>query len=298
MTASSVSRPLAATTLFGDFWQLAKPRIALMVVVTAAAGFLLDARVPFDWSLFLHAMAGTALLAAGAGTLNQWWERDVDRGMARTAQRPLPAGRLSADLALWFGVALNLAGLAWLTLAVNALTALLGACTLIGYVLIYTPAKRWSSLATILGGVPGAIPPMMGWAAAHGQLGAGAWALFGILFFWQIPHFLAIAWMYRDDYRAAGFPMLTDGDESGRRTARQALLYCAALTPLSLVPAALRLAGPIYALGALVLGFSFFAICVGFYLDRSRASARRVLLASVLYLPALLPLLLLNRVVS
>ena len=296
MMPTSPARQVTGRFALADLWQLTKPRIAVMVVVTAAAGFLLDARLVFEWPLFLHAMAGTALLAAGAGTLNQWWEREFDRAMKRTAGRPLPAGRMAPATALWIGVAFTLGGLAWLVVAVNALTALLGVITLVGYLVLYTPAKRVTSLATILGAFPGAVPPMMGWTAAHGDLAPGAWVLFGILFFWQLPHFLAIAWMYRDDYREAGFPMLTDGDTSGLRTARQALLYCAALVPISLLPSALKLAGPIYAMGALVLGFAFFAFCIGFYRDRSRDAARRLLLVSVLYLPALLPLLLLNRV--
>ncbi len=296
MTSTTHARPALAGFALSDVWQLTKPRIALMVVITAAAGFVLDARLRFEWTLFLHAMVGTALLAAGAGTLNQWWEREIDLSMARTAGRPLPAGRMAPGVALWIGVAFTLVGLAWLVIAVNALTALLGVVTLVGYLVLYTPAKRITSLATILGAFPGAVPPMMGWTAAHGELGSGAWALFGILFLWQLPHFLAIAWMYRDEYRAAGFPMLTDNDSTGIRTARQALLYCAALIPVSLLPSALQLAGPIYALGALVLGFAFFTFCIGFYRERSRDAARRLLLASVLYLPALLPLLLLNRV--
>ena len=299
-TLSPISPTLQARPLRiprgADVWQLTKPRIAFMVVITAAVGFLLDVRVAFEWPLFLHTLAGTALLSAGAGTLNQWLERDVDRAMARTAQRPIAAGRMSAGTALWLGVGFNLAGLLWLVLAVNALSAFLGVATLVGYLVLYTPAKRITSLATILGAFPGAVPPMMGWAAAHGSLGAGAWTLFGILFFWQLPHFLAIAWMYREEYQRAGFPMLTDGDADGMRTARQALLYCAALVPVSLVPSALGLAGPIYALGALTLGLAFMAMCVAFALDRSHAAARRLLLASVLYLPALLPLLLINRV--
>jgi protoheme IX farnesyltransferase len=285
-----------AHRIAADLWQLTKPRIAVMVLVTTAAGFLLDVRLPFSWALFLETLAGTGLLAGGAGALNQWMERELDRHMERTRNRPLPARRLAATVALWLGVTLSVAGLAWLTLRVGSLPAMFGALTLVGYLALYTPLKRITPLATIVGAFPGAVPPVMGWTAAHGELGAGAWALFGILFLWQLPHFLAIAWMYRDDYRRGGFPMLTTTDTTGQRTGRQAVLYCAALVPVSLLPSALNLTGPVYLFGCLAIGFVFLAFCIAFATDRTRPSARRLLLASVAYLPAVLALLLADRV--
>jgi len=279
-----------------DLWQLTKPRIAIMVLVTTAAGFLLDARLPFAWPLFLETLAGTGLLACGAGALNQWLERELDQRMERTRDRPLPANRVAESVALWLGVTVSVAGLAWLTLRVGSLPAMFGGLTLVGYLALYTPLKRITSLATIVGAFPGAVPPLMGWTAAHGELGAGAWALFGILFLWQLPHFLAIAWMYRDDYRRGGFPILTTTDATGQRTGRQALLYCAALVPVSLLPSALNLTGKVYLFGCLAVGVVFLGYCVAFATDRTRPAARRLLLASVAYLPAVLALLLADRV--
>jgi protoheme IX farnesyltransferase len=218
--------------------------------------------------------------------------------MRRTASRPLPAGRLDPDTALMWGVGLVVGGLSWLALSVNLLTALLGAATVALYVFAYTPLKRVSSLSTLVGAIPGAVPPMMGWTAVRDRLEPGAWALFAILFLWQLPHFLAIAWMYREDYARGGFPMLPVDDPGGRRTALQALLYGGALVPVSLLPAPLGLVGAVYLAGALLLGLAYFAAGMGFARDRTDAAARRLLLASVAYLPLLFAVMLIDRLLG
>lgn len=289
-----VARP-GVRALAADLAELVKSRIAGMVAVTCAAGFVLGSPGAIDGALLAHALLGTVLVAMAGGALNQVLERDLDARMRRTADRPIPGGRIGADAALALGVLLALTGLVQLALAVNLLTALLGAATLAGYLFVYTPLKRVSSLATIVGAVPGAVPPVMGWTAARGSLDAGAWALFGILFLWQLPHFLAIAWMYRDDYARGGFPMISVGDSEGRRTGRQAMLWAAALVPVSLAPAALGLTGTVYFLGALALSLAFFGFAIAFERARSHAAARRLLLVSVLYLPAILAVMLADR---
>jgi protoheme IX farnesyltransferase len=279
-----------------DIVELTKPRITLMVVVTAGIGLLLASGGKMPMAMVLHTLIGTGLVAAGSAALNHVLERDIDALMRRTADRPLPAGRMHPDLALTIGVALAVAGLVELTLGVNLLTALLGAAALAGYVFVYTPLKKISPLATVVGAVPGAIPPMMGWAAVTESLDPGAWVLFAILFLWQLPHFLAIAWMCRDDYARAGLPMLPVIQPDGRSTARQMVIYGAALLPVSLLPSALGLTGSIYFLGAIGLGLFFLAMCVAFAVSISALAARRVLLASVLYLPAVLAVMVLDRI--
>jgi protoheme IX farnesyltransferase len=293
-----MSREAAAVATLrpADFVELAKPRITLMVALTAGAGIALGSGESIDALRLAHTMTGTALLAAGASALNQVIERQSDGLMRRTADRPLPTGRMPSDLALLFGALLAFTGMLQLTLAVNALTALLGAATLAAYVFVYTPLKRVTSLATVIGAIPGATPPMMGWAGARGEVELGAWVLFALLFLWQLPHFLAIAWLYRADYERAGMPMLSVVDPEGGRVGRQALLYAAALLPVSLMPSALGLAGGFYALGALLLGLGFVGTSGAFAFDRTPLSARRLLLFSVLYLPAVLVVLMLDRV--
>lgn len=290
------SEPRRVAVRLADLLELTKPRITLMVALTAGLGMLLAGEGKTSPSLVLHALLGTALLAAGSSTLNQVLERDLDAQMRRTARRPLPAGRMDPDSALVFGVALAIGGLLELTLAVNLLTALLGTTALASYVFLYTPLKRVSALATLVGAVPGAIPPLMGWAAATDRLDPGAWVLFGILFLWQLPHFLAIAWMCREDYARAGLPMLPVVDPRGQSTARQMVLYGAALLPVSLLPTLLGLTGATYFFGTLALGCFFLGFCVAFALDYSHRAARRVLLVSVVYLPAVLAVMALDRV--
>jgi len=281
----------------GDLVELTKPRITLMVVLTAGIGILLGSGGEAALALVVHTLVGTGLLAAGSSALNQVLERDLDALMERTSQRPLPAGRMQPDAALLFGVALAILGLLELTVFVNLLTALLGTLALASYVFLYTPLKRISSLATVIGAIPGAIPPLMGWTAVSGAIGAGAWVLFGILFLWQLPHFLAIAWMCREDYARAGLPMLPVVEPDGRSTARQMVLWGAALLPVSLLPTILGLTGLTYFVGTLTLGCFFLAVCVAFALSFSTQAARRVLLVSVLYLPAVLAVMVLDRVV-
>jgi protoheme IX farnesyltransferase len=239
---------------------------------------------------------GTALVAGGAAALNQVFERDTDRLMRRTARRPLPDGRLRASDGTWFGVLLSIVGLAELATGVNALSAIVAAITLVSYVFVYTPLKRRTSLSTIVGAVPGALPPVIGWAAAGAPIALPAFALFGIVFFWQMPHFLAIAWLYRDDYARAGIPLLPVLEPDGRRTGHQALLYAAALWPVSLMPAAVGLAGMPYSLVAMALGFVLIALSAMFARDRTVPAARRLFLFSIAYLPVLWGAMVIDRV--
>ncbi|MEZ5314156.1 MAG: heme o synthase [Thermoanaerobaculia bacterium] len=279
--ALALSRP-------ADWLELTKPRITLLVTLTTAAGFALASEGRFDFATFLAALAGTALVAAGSAVFNQVIERDLDRNMRRTANRPLPAGRLAIEPASLFGALLAVAGTLLLLLFANLLTAAIGVGTLVAYVAVYTPMKTRSSLATLVGAIPGAAPPVMGWTAATGEVGLGGWVLFAILFLWQLPHFLSIAWMYREDYRRAGMPLLTVNDPDGRSTARQTVLYAVALLPVSLMPSALGITGWIYLFGALFFGGLFLAAAWRFARQQSQATARRLLLSSVLYLPAVL----------
>ena len=282
----------------GDFLDLTKPRITLMVLVTTTLGFLAAGGRSQGTLLDLGALLlGVGLLSAGSSALNHLLERDTDALMRRTADRPLPSGRLSPESAMLFGAILTLVGLMLLAAQTNLVTALIGAAAVAIYVFVYTPLKRVSSLATIVGAVPGALPPVMGWTAAGGGLDAGAWVLFGILFFWQLPHFLAIAWLYREDYARAGFPMLPVVDTDGRATARQAVLYGAALLPVSLLPTVAGLTGAPYFFGALALGAAFLGSCVAFSLSATPRSARRLLMMSLLYLPAVLAAMVIDRLV-
>jgi heme o synthase len=284
----------SAPSRAADFLELSKPRITSLVVLTAAVGYALGAPV-FQTGVFLAVLAGTALVAGGASVLNQYAERDFDARMLRTRYRPLPAGRLQPAEALAFGLVLSAAGLTLLVAGTNALTAALGLAASASYVLLYTPLKRVTSLCTVVGAIPGAIPPLMGWAAARGGLDRTAWALFSILFLWQLPHFLALAWMYREDYARGGFPMLAVSDTDGSSTGRQALLYSAALLPVTLAAGLFAGAGPVFLWGGLAAGLAFFAGAALFARRREIAWARRLFLASVLYLPAVLGLMVFDR---
>jgi protoheme IX farnesyltransferase len=285
---------VAAPSRAADFVELSKPRITSLVLVTAAVGFAVGSRSGFDGLAFLVFMAGTALLCGGASALNQYLERGTDALMERTRRRPIPAGRLRPEEALVFGLALSGAGLAVLAF-VNALTLGLGALSLLSYVLAYTPLKRVTSLCTVVGAVPGALPPLMGWAAASGSLGAAGWGLFAILFLWQLPHFLAIGWLYREDYARGGFPMLAVTDKDGASTGRQAVLYATALLPVTLAAGMLASAGPGYLWGALLLGLGFLGCAAAFAWKRTVGGARRLFLVSVLYLPLVLGLMVFDR---
>lgn len=278
-----------------DFYELTKPRMNFLVVITTAVGYYLAVRHSFQWLNLLHTILGTTLTAAGASVFNQFMERQHDARMRRTADRPLPAGRVAPRDALIFAFVLSIAGTAYLALAVNGLTAALGAITLLSYVLIYTPLKRYSSLCTVIGAIPGAIPPVMGWTAVYNAISPEAVALFIILFLWQIPHFLAIAVLYREDYAAAGYKMLPVIDGDMAATSRQIVLYSASLIPATLLPTALHMAGPIYFTLALVLGLAFLSLGLTCAKTRTRADARRLFLASILYLPLLLAVLMIDK---
>jgi protoheme IX farnesyltransferase len=270
-----------------DYMALTKPRLNLLVVATSAAGYYLGASSgPAVWPM-AQAVAGTALVAGGAAVLNQVYERDTDSLMRRTRMRPLPDGRVAAADARIFGLALAACGLALLATRANVLAASLAAATLGVYLLVYTPMKRHSRFATVIGAAPGALPPLIGWTASHGSLSLGGAALFGIVFLWQIPHFMAIAWLYRDDYGKAGFPMLPVIEPDGRTTGRQAVLYAAALLPMSLVPTVIGLSGWPYLMIALGLGIALLWLSVRFAEARNDRSARTLFLASIAYLPLL-----------
>ncbi len=275
----------------GDLIRLTKPRITMMVLVSAAAAYWVASGGRPDPLAMLAALLGIGLVAGGTSALNQLIERDIDARMDRTRGRPLPTGRVTPPAAAAFSLTISLGGVAFLALFVNALTALLAAIALASYVLVYTPLKRVTSLSTLVGAVPGALPIMGGWTAATGELAAGAWALFGILFFWQLPHFLALAWLFREDYRRGGLRMLGVVDPSGRQTTSQAVLYALALVPTSLLPVVLGLSGPAYAFVALGLSVAYVASAVRFWLRTDSPAARGLFRTSLLYLPLLLLLL-------
>lgn len=277
------------------FADLIKARLTLLVLLTTLVGFYLGARGPMGYALMVHALLGTALLASGAAALNQLIERRQDALMQRTSGRPLPSGRLQPETVRAFGLVCSVGGLVYLALATNLLTASVGAITLTSYLFIYTPLKRVTWLNTLVGAVPGALPPVMGWIAARGELSAEGWALFGILALWQLPHFFAIAWIYREEYARAGFKILPLVDPDGRRTARQSVAYTLALLVVSVCPFALKLAGPVYLISALMLGGAFLVCAIQFARQLTETKARQVFLASILYLPLLLATLTLDK---
>jgi protoheme IX farnesyltransferase len=277
------------------YLELTKPRITFLIVLTSAAGFALASGTRIDYVGLLRAMLGIALLSSGIATINQYLERDLDALMRRTANRPLPSGKLLPWEALAFGVSLIVLAELYLAVLVNPLTGLLGLTVIAGYLFGYTPLKTRTSLSTMVGAFPGAAPPLIGWAAARGTIGLEAWVLFAILFLWQFPHFLAIAWMYREDYNRAGILMLPVVEPDGRVTAQQIVVYTVLLLPVSLLPAVLGISGRIYLYGAIVLGLLFLYSSVRAAFSKSRQEARRLLLASVIYLPLLFILMVLNR---
>ncbi|MEN8143971.1 MAG: heme o synthase [Gemmatimonadota bacterium] len=272
---------------------LTKPRITLMVVLSALAGMFLAGGWPAT-AVLVATVAGVSLSAGGANALNQAWERDADSRMERTKGRPVPAGLLSPAAATVFGLVLAAAGVAVLAIWTRPVTAVLAALTVGIYVLVYTPLKPRSSLSTIVGAVPGAFPIMGGWTAAGGALDAGAWALFGILFFWQLPHFLALAYLYKEDYSRGGLQMLPVEDQTGRQTRQQAVLYALALLPTSLLPSLLGLSGSVYAAVALTMSALYVLAALRFALRPDRAAAGRLFRTSLIYLPILLAVLALD----
>lgn len=270
-----------------DFVALAKPRLNMLVVASSAAGYYLGAPTPLDLGAMAQAVAGTALVAGGAAALNQVYERDTDALMRRTRLRPLPDGRIAPRDGAAFGAALSLGGLLLLATRANLSAALLAVATLVIYLSVYTPMKRTSPASTLVGAVPGALPPLIGWAASHGGVSIGGLSLFAIVFLWQIPHFMAIAWLYRDDYSTAGFQVLPVIEPEGRRAARLSLLYALALVPVSLTPAMVGVVGNAYLGLALVLGICLAALAVRFAAARNDAAARALFLGSITYLPLL-----------
>ena len=276
--------------------ELFKARLTVLVLLTTLVGFYLGSPGALDYLLMVHTLLGTALVAAGASALNQLLEKEYDAKMRRTQDRPLPSGRLQPATVLWIGVATSVAGLAYLALGVNRLTSFIGLSSLVSYLFIYTPLKRVTWLNTAIGALPGALPPLMGWTGARGHLSEEGWALFAILAFWQLPHFLAIAWIYRDEYARAGFKMLPGVDPLGERTGRQAVSHTLGLLPVSLCPFLFKLTGPIYLCGALALGLAFLWFAIQFSRDLTLPRARQLFYASILYLPLLLAVMVLDKI--
>ena len=282
MTALTIeARPFAAVTR--DYLELSKSRIVMMVLITTVSGYLIGAGA-VDPLLLLHLLVGTALVAAGTNALNQYVERDHDAKMDRTRHRPLPAGRITPRAALVFSAGIAMAGTLYLGLAVNWLTAALGAFTLTSYIFVYTPLKRISTICTIIGAVPGAIPPLMGWTAATNELSLGGWLVFGILFFWQLPHFMALSWMFRDDYARGGYAMHSVTDARGTGVARQAIYYSLALIAVSVGPSLIGITGPFYFVTAALSGFVLLYTAFRFFFDRNMRTARALFMTSNIYL--------------
>jgi len=279
-----------------DYVALAKPRLNLLVVMSAVAGYAMAHGDTTDFAGLGWMVVGTGLVSGGASAINQVIERETDGLMRRTRQRPLPDGRLTAVEALAFAGILSVSGLFVLAAGVNLLSAMVALATLASYAVVYTPLKKRTSFATVIGAIPGALPPVIGWAAAADALSQGAWVLFGIVFLWQLPHFLAIAWIYREDYARAGLPMLPVIEPDGRSTARQAVVYTAALLPLALAPTLVGMSGTAYFTGALILTLLFLAISMRFAMTRAVRDARRLFFTSIIYLPVLWALMIVDRV--
>jgi heme o synthase len=279
-----------------DYWILTKPEVNFLVLVTTLVGFYLGSTGPIHFVVLLSTLFGTLLVASGTGTLNQYMERSFDAQMRRTARRPIPAGRIKPTEALIFGLGLAAFGGLFLAVAVNALASSLAMLTLVSYLVIYTPLKRHTPICTWIGAIPGAMPPLIGWAAARGDLGLGAWALYAMLFLWQFPHFMAIAWMYREDYARAGYQMLPLSDRAGDAMATQVLAFCTLLIPVSLIPTVLGQAGWLYVVGATMLGGGMLYCGIRLAFARTNSLARQLLTASVVYLPLVFVLLMLDKV--
>ena len=298
---------IVSTTPARSIWavlaDLIKARLTTLVLLTTYVGFYMGGRGPMNFALMFHALAGTALVAAGASALNQLLEREYDAKMRRTQNRPLPAGHLEPVTVMIFGGVCATAGLLYLALAVNLLTSVIGAVTLVSYLFIYTPLKRVTWLNTAVGAVPGALPPLMGWTAARGELSGEGWALFAILAFWQMPHFMAIAWIYRNEYAKAGFKMLPVVDPDGCRAGQQAVSHALALLFVSLCPFVFKIAGVFYLAGALILGAGYLWCAIQFSrqlrlheAEFTLVRARQLFLASIIYLPLLLAVMVWDKV--
>jgi len=290
---------VGASSALSDYWALTKPEVNFLIVITTFAGFYLGS--PSGWHDFpylraINAVLGTLLVASGTGTLNQYIERDFDAQMRRTARRPLAAGRLNPPAVLWFGTGLSVLGISYLALAVNLLASLLALATLLSYLFLYTPLKRRTPLCTLVGAFPGAMPPLIGWAAASGRLNLEALTLYAVLFLWQFPHFMSIAWMYREDYERAGYWVLPHGSKARISFVnRQTLLPLLALLTLCLLLTFTDRPSAVYGVGSILLTVVFFYYGAQFVIGRSASTARRLLTASIIYVPALFVLLLLTR---
>lgn len=293
--ADAVALP-AARSRASDFVAIAKPRLNTLVVASSLAGYVMGGGEISNAPRVMLTVLGTALVAGGASAFNQVMERRTDALMRRTRSRPLPDGRLQPGESLVFAALASITGLVILAAAVSAISAAVALTTLLTYVLVYTPLKRRTSLATVIGAIPGALPPVIGWTAARGELSQGAWVLFGIVFLWQMPHFLSIAWIYREDYARAGFPMLPVVEPAGHSTARQATFYCAALLPVSMAPTLIGLTNSVYFAAAFVLGLLFLALTLKFARTRAVPDARRLFFGSIIYLPILWILMIAGRV--
>jgi heme o synthase len=292
----AASGPSRWTAMLADYWTLTKPEVNFLILITTFAGFYL-ASPDSHWRILLlfNTLVSTMLVASGTGTLNQYIERCFDAQMRRTAGRPLPAGRIHPSRALWFGVVLSVAGGIYLAVLVNLLASALALLTLSAYLLLYTPLKRKTPLCTLVGAFPGAVPPLIGWAGARGSLSADAWLLYAILFLWQFPHFMAIAWMYREDYARAGYRTLPLGAMQGRFMAWQTIVFSLGLIPVSLVPAVLQRAGLVYFAAVFVLSSGFFYYAARLAFCRTNTTARRLLFASLVYLPLIFALMMFGK---
>jgi heme o synthase len=294
---SEHSISIQRSAVLTDYILLMKPELTLLSVLTAVGSSYLAAREMGNYISLIRTFIGTLLVGGAAGVLNQYIERKYDARMKRTAQRPLPAGRVYPTDALIFGIALAISGIFYLTLAGNATAGILAVITLVSYLFLYTPLKRQTPFATVIGGISGALPPLIGWAVARGNLTREAWTLFFILFFWQMPHFLALAWMYRKDYADAGYKILSVLDPSGKITGRQALIYCIALIPASLLPTLVGMAGVLYFCGMILLTFNFLALAISMYRYHTPSAARRLFYASLVFLPLLFFFLMASSIV-
>jgi len=278
-----------------DLFELVKARLTSLVLLTTAVGFYVGSRSPVDYAALFRVVFGTAAAAAGAAALNQWWERKADALMNRTRMRPVPAGRMRPAEALALGLVLSVFGVGYLAVTCNALSAVLAAITIAIYIFGYTPLKRASTANTVVGAIPGAIPPVIGWAAARGAIDSGAWSLFAILLLWQLPHFFAIAWMYREDYSRAGFRMISSDDLTGERSASQSVLFCILLLIVGGLPAFVGIVSFAYLAIELALGGLFIAVAMRFLRVRTREAARLLFITSIVYLPLLLAALVLTK---
>jgi len=289
-------RHLLRSKVLGDYWALTKPEVNFLIAITTFAGFYLACAIqPFPFMLLIHTLLGTLLVASGAGTLNQYIERHFDAQMRRTARRPVASGRIESAHALWFGISLSLAGTVYLALAAGGLASFLAVLTLLSYLFLYTPLKRKTPLCMLVGAFPGAMPPLIGWAAARGRLDPEAWVLYAMIFLWQFPHFMAIAWMYREDYRRARYLVLPDDELRDRFVVWQTIVPSLALIGVSLIPTISGESGLVYSVCALILGSIFFYYGGSFAFSKSNVAARQLLAASIVYLPAIFLLMVLDK---